>query len=106
MTSHVTRDAVQVHKSLFIAIESLRQGYDLVLKTLPGFITNFLEPVPPDSCQSDQLLDFYLSMGVHQAVARQLAEMQIAWSQSQGKLNVSAEALDREGEGVVDTMVT
>ena len=87
MVTHVARDPIPLHKDLFIAVESLRNGYDLLHRTLHRFLGHYLDFVPQGTHQTPYLLEFYLTLGVHPDVAGQLAAMQVFWSN--GKLQIS-----------------
>ena len=63
LTSHVNRDPIPVHKALYVAIESLRQGFDMLHRSLPTFLAKFIECVPQGSNMTWQLLDLYSTLG-------------------------------------------
>ena len=76
-----------MHKELYIVMESLRQGYDLLIKALPDFLSSSIEFVPRDLLFSAHICDFYLAMWVRLDACKLLAEFQAVFRD--GKLEIS-----------------
>ncbi len=74
-------------KRLHIAIESLRNGYDLLLKHLPTFLMDHLHPVDSEGGPSALRYEFWVSLGVEPSIAEELTELGLLWRD--GRLEVS-----------------
>jgi hypothetical protein len=74
----LTGDSVEVMKRLHVAIESLRKGYDVLHRFLPSFVATHLTFVPSDS-GDPRVLCYWLSLGLEQELAEELARLNLLW---------------------------
>eukprot|EP00974_Lingulodinium_polyedra_P032477 3127304-Lingulodinium_polyedra.AAC.1 len=66
-------------KALHIAIESLRNGYDLLLPHLKGFVSESIQ-FEATAFDQSEVFGFWVAVGVEPDVAEFLANHNIRWS--------------------------
>lgn len=75
----VEKNLTEVHKKLYITIESLRNGFSLLHQHLPGFVSGAVQFTDSDGCSSDDEFNFWVALGVDPDIARQFSEMHLEW---------------------------
>ena len=82
-------------KKLHIAIASLRNGYDLLLKHLLNFVLEYLQLVDDDFEVANSLETYWACLGVEPEVASDLSRLGLRWHQ--GKLLLFRSAASTHG---------
>ena len=79
----------EVTKKLHIVIESLRNGYDLLQKALPGFLTQSLSLVD-EASSPGYSEEFWASLCIEPVVLQDLVELGLRWSAGRLQIYESA----------------